>query len=631
MRRAATLIRFAMHAGKLILLTLVVVLLAAVAWWRSKEPADPLAARGEVALTPGLDTARLSALRIENVGRQSVVRLERDGQGTWWMVEPLLWRADGAHVRSLIEATERARGTLAEGIEPNDAGLAPPRFVLELIEDRRDGSERRHRIAYGASDIGGTRVFARLGELASGPLVRAPAAAIALLDLPVNEYRERRLLDVAWSDVIRFARRGSLVPPSAEAPIEGDRPGAPRALDLEAEPETLGWFATQPVRVGLDPQAVGLLLRAATQLRARGFYADAPTDLAQLGLEPPLFTMEFEVRGEEPFEIHVGNPVGDDAPTFDERNWLARLAGRPNVVRLEGLDVRLLASPLAYLVDHQLARFDRNGTRAVTVELDGLRVELNRLGERWTVRVGAGEDSGHRPADAGRVGDLLTAIERLELLGYPWLAEPGGGPQDIRTEGRLEVRVAALDGGEDLVLGGAFAARIDVGGVVGRPFRRFGEEAFGLLAEEDLERLLPAPKTLLSTVLLQLVELEQNEVRVEGLGRERSWIRDPSKGHWGAVGTDLEDKRFALLVDSLLTVRAVEFLAPAGDKTEAEPVTLGEPLRVAVRAADGSTRRYTLGKTSVSGAVAVVADVDGARATVAPAVYERLRELLDVR
>ncbi|MBI1380855.1 MAG: DUF4340 domain-containing protein [Planctomycetaceae bacterium] len=616
-----------MHKGKLILLVLAVALLAGLAWWRSERGDDPLAEGSEMALCPNLDVARVAGIRTENTAARQEVRMERDEQGVWWLVEPLEWRADDGVVRQLLEIAQHGRGVPAPDLEPEDAGLSPPKATLEFLERRLDGSERRHRIAFGANDIGPQRMFALVGDPGAGTLVRTSRAPMALLELPVHEFRDRRLVHAQWNQVTALERRGALQLPQDGEAGETEAP-PPWPLDVRAEAETDGWYSSDPVRVRLDPQALGLLLRALTQLRARGFYDDSPDETKSLGLDPPQFELTFELGGGDSFSYRVGHrqlAPDEPIPEFDDLDWLVQLEGRSHVMRLDGLDVRLLASPLEHLVDHQLVRFDRTQARAVTVELDGRRIELVRPFGQWLVP----SEGGGRPADAATVGDLFTALERLELLGFPWLTPQGAGPAVDPgaggVVGRLEVRVDGPDG--ELVLGGEFAAPVEIGGVRGRPYRRLGEVAFGLLAEEDLGRLLPDPSRLLSLELLNLDELRQSEVRASGLGRTRHWVRDPQKGHWTAVGAELEDKRFALIVDALLRVRA-ERMHTASELGERGLV---ETVDVELIAADGTSARYQLGRAPDLDPEGVFVRIDGTLARVAPAGYERLRELLDVR
>lgn len=614
-----------MHSGKLILLVLAVALLAGLAWWRSERGDGPLAEAVDVALCPNLDVARVAGIRIEHTGQRQEVRMERDEQGVWWLVEPLEWRADDGVVRQLLETAQRGRGTPAPDLEPADAGLNPPQVTLEFLERRLDGSERRHRIAFGANDIGPQRMFALVGEPGAGTLVRTSRAPMALLDLPVHEFRDRRLVHAQWNQVTALERNGALTLPAKEGEAEASTAWS---LDLRAEAETDGWYTSLPVRVRLDPQALGLVLRALTQLRAHGFYDDSPEETKSLGLDPPLFEVAFELGGGDNFVFRVGHrqlAPDEPVPAFDDLDWLVQLQGRSNVMRLDGLDVRLLASPLEHLVDHQLLRFDRAQARAVTVELDGRRVEVVRPFGNWLVP----SEGGGRPADAAMVGDLFTALERLELLGFPWIAPDGAGPVVDAAAGgivgRLEVRVDGPDG--ELVLGGEFAAPVDIGGVRGRPYRRLGEDAFGLLAEEDVGRLLPDASRLLSAELLNLDELRQSEVRASGLGRTRHWVRDSQKGHWNAAGAELEDKRFALVVDALLRLRAERM----HEESELGERGLIETVDVELLAADGTSARYQLGRAPNLDPEGVFVRIDGTLARVAPAGYERLRELLDVR
>lgn len=543
-----------MHLRTILALLLLVGALALV-WWRRAEPTLPTTGRP---LFPGVETDRVVALRVESLERGTIVKLERDEAGRWFLTDPLAYPANAGLVDAALQVVRRNEAIEVPGADAEALGLDPPRGILEVTEriGRTGEEERRTRVELGALDVDSRLVFAR----SNGAVVSTRRNLDNLFDRSPDDWRSRSAVDLRPEDAVALRRSGRLrfdaaFPPAAARDAEDDL-----TLAAEMGASAVDWMASEPVRVALDPQAVGLLARGFAYLDVLAFHDDSLDDLSSYGLDDPLMRFElttvdgrseallFGIRPEERASLGT-------SPDLDSVLWLCMREGGRFVWEVGSRDVRLLASPLGNLLDYRLAHGRREDYRRVRLEGAAGVVLLEREGSGWTVSDGAGAA---RPADAGRVEDVLLAIESAELL--EWL--PG---QELGARsGTWEVEGAdgTIQGGE---LGAPFAIEDGERSARGVCLRRRGEEAV-FLAPEDVSALLELRAGELRSLLVHAVDertLAALEVSGPG-GAPVRWERD-STGRWeradrpGVEATELWD-----LLDPLLNLRATRWLeAPA--------------------------------------------------------------------
>ncbi len=625
-----------MHWRKIALLALVVAGLAWLALRGEEEQRALTESRQQIPLLPGLERARIHAVRVERAVEADVFRFERDEGGRWWLVDPLAWRAEPAQVQALLDLGTSSSGVLDSLVGAEGAGLQPPIYEVVYFERLSDGTERRHRIEVGGRDFEQQTLFVRAGALGEERILRTGRAALGLLERPLDEFRDRRLMDAHHGEVQRLVRRGVLVlpprdedgPDEVDGVLDGERdPAAPSELGIafEAVQERGEWFSSSPVRARLDPGAMGLLLRALTQMRAISFLEDREVPLEPFGLQPPMFELEAELARGETVALRFGVSPGELFEPLRRRVWTLNRAGEPEVLGADARDVLLLTRPLAYLVDHRLVRFAREELNEVELDLEGEGVRLRRAIGRWFLVERAEDDSERLPPAADEaVADLAALLERSEVRFYPFLRADGSqelpDPQP-EVHGRLELTLA---GGARA--GFEFGPPHTAGERSGRLVRRFGEQLWGLL-DEDVVRRLPTQRiTYLPRELVRLVEHQQTELIASAGERRRRWLRDEERGQWRASGEVQQDMPFSLLVDALLRPRVRRWLEP-----EEAALPFQRPVRVEILARGGGRAVYELGIIELESGPIPVARLLGDEAAVAEVgrlPHERLSEFL---
>jgi len=582
-----------MHWRTILVLLAALIALGGLLWWqrRSIPPAPP---SPEAALVEGFEQARLWAIEVDHRMRGVQVRLELDDRQQWRIVDPLRGvAADPGLVAGLIEVAKSGRGVLqlesdAAGAEPAAAGagnlreralakvgLAPPRARLVWIERAESGAEQRRVLDLGALDIDGRGVWV----LAQGRLMHTTRALDALLDRGLDDYRERRALDIDPGTVTAL-RRDSAVSAdpftSPGAPFEAQADGIVGGIPV--------WRCERPRALALDPLGVTALLRAVCVLPVLSFVDDAPADLERYGLARPRFSITVELVAGTPRVLDFGRLPGGEALPVADGDWLCRERGSGPVWRVETREVALLAAALENLLDYRLLRVERAAlTRVRITDLSGALepLELRALERRWFL----GEPGVAPRADAGRVEDLLGRLEGTELHAYlPELEAAALAP-----ERRIE-----LWAGDECVsrfeLGAPHAAR----DARGRLVLRDGD-AVPALAEEALHALTdPRAGPWRSREVWKFSELELASFEVAARGRQRRYVRDPADGRWLRDGQrDYQANELEpLWLERLFSVQAAAWLDPG-------PVAeLGEPAVATLTDKVGREHRLRIGRAA---------------------------------
>jgi hypothetical protein len=523
-----------------LLLLVAVLLLGGLAYWQlDREGGDVV--EHEVALFPGVDPARVVALRIEQQSLDAHVRIERQADGSWRITDPEDVPADPARVHHLLGSALPRKATPVPAAEADaeKLGLEPPRAVLEVEEDV-GGTRRRTRLEIGAIDPDQQRVNVRAG----GRLLRTYRDLDTTLARPPEELRSHRVLDVDAREVVELHRRGSVVKPD----------GTLLDVHLDALAEEGVWRATAPMAGALDPMGMSLIATGLSRLTAKAYLDFGAHPLAQWGLDPPEATLVVSTPHGVTRTLRVGRAVRRAGEA-----WACTVEGRPYVYGLDPADVDLLFVGVGDLLDHRLWRVARQAIEAIELESAGRAVVIERARNGWTVRgrrAGEAELGEAVRAETARVEDLLAKLEGHELDGF----DAGTRLPDAEIAGALHVRVA---GGERL--GGVLSAPEEVGGVRSVRFRRDGDEVVGrsdaFLHDVASTRI----ETLHSLMVQELVEVEQRALRISDGGRTRTWTRG-KKGQWVREGGG-EARELVSVLDHLLFLRAERHLVP-GERTE---------------------------------------------------------------
>lgn len=210
-------------------------------------------------------------------------RFERR-EGRWWLVEPLLARADATALDAITNALANLpkEGSIAAGkdLADFDLGADPdaPGGARRLVTFEVAGETRGLRVGR-ATPVGGHRYVARLAD-----------EAIAYVEsFRVNAF-ERNLADLRDRDVFTFASDDV-----ERITIAGPDGGRPIVLGREAG---ANWQILEPFAAKADREAVRQLVSNLAHLRARNF-VDAPEVVDQPLRDETTLRLAWRLAGEE--------------------------------------------------------------------------------------------------------------------------------------------------------------------------------------------------------------------------------------------------------------------------------------------------------------------------------------------
>ena len=583
----------------LFLLVIALGLGAAIFWQLRQE------SRGEhivdVRLFEGVDPARVQTIRIDNIERSTVMRLERDSRGVWYITDPIVYPADAGRVDSLMAdvATGRAMPMPEHQWSAEELGFAPPKIVLEVDELTEDGL-RTHSVEIGAPDLDRVRVHVRM----DGVYYRALRRLYTNLNYSLEEFRSVRAMGIRGDDVVEVHRTGKVL-----HEIDGEE----QDTDFHAYRERTIWRSMGMTEALLDPMDVGVVVFGAAGLKIDRFVEDAPSDLSRYALDDPLVRIELKL-GNGAREVLLLSRIGNRPP------WFAKLESAPHVFRVEEQSALRLLYPFEAMLDTRFCRVRRGDVDALILTDANRELRLERRESGWVAmdRSDGGAWSQPTAADGHRVEVALAQLEALEVQRFEL------NTTFPRESARLAVRIEV--GGE--ALGGRLGPlTADVDGIEGRLFQRDKDEVTAII-DPWLAELAESPLAdFRSTELLSLVETELRGLRLLRAGRALEYERD-GRGIWRAAGESMEAVELLALLDPLLFLRAAEHLAGPGTADAQEPGP-SPPISVSFSHDDGREVTFAvhLGKDEGGdtrseiwfGAARSVARVDD--------LYQRLSEL----
>jgi len=376
--------------GLLLLLALFAGLWAAWRWVEGEE--RRVEADLDRALVEGAHEADVVGVRLESVERDYIAEFRRRADGAGWdMLSPWEARADAGLLASLVSVCLSRRGTVVADADLAGLQLDPPRHEVRLR--LAGGAERRVRV--GRVDLDAQRVWA----WSEGRAMLVLRDLETLTDRMLDEWMSRNLTDLDARQVVRVERRGRHA-----------RDGVEHDLALDAGLSGGEWRLQAPWRARAEPQAIGLLAQLSAGLRVEQFVDLGVRTRAELGLDPPRFTLEATTLRDERARLSFGgNLDGRMLVASDQRPWSG--VAEPDVLELA-------TSPALDFVDLVAWRLPRAQVDEIVVERGGTRTELRRDAAGWSVAQGAaraGFAEPFHPAEEARVQALLRLFEEARF------------------------------------------------------------------------------------------------------------------------------------------------------------------------------------------------------------------------
>lgn len=551
-------------------LVAIVVLLGFVAW-RQLASEEQVRKDSDVLLFEGVDPARVVRIRVEHLPRGLNLVFERDESGRWTMIEPHRAPADQHLIGHLFQTALERRGTPIPAAEANavDLGLEPPRVVLEM-EEAIEGQTRRTRVDLGAIDLDNAHMSVRAGSR----FLRTWRDLDTTLDHELEDFMSHEIVDVSPVEVVEVHRRGKIARPGAAEPVD---------VSFDALLEDGVWRVTSPYSAALDPQGASLLVQGVTVLRVGAYRDFGNRLLSDFGLDPPEISISLGTVSSRNFTLRFGRSGHQEGG-----RWYVSAEGMPYVWQVAGRSVELYAAPIEEFLDHALTRIPVNGADGLSLELDGreLRLWIERANELekpvWKVSERPDRSAPFTAgllADKGRVEDLLGAIARAEFGSFL----PGESLAEPEVRGSFVVQAG------DLRQGGRIGAEVE-GAEGGRAlrFQRTGDSIAGLVEPTLLDLLKTPARDLWRLVVVELVEIEQQELRLARGDASKRYVRG-SKGLWTPPGIEIEARELHGVLDGLMIVRAAKHVAPE------EVGPLADPIEVEATAIGGRKVKFVVG------------------------------------
>jgi hypothetical protein len=619
-----------MHGRTLILLVLLVGVLGAVAFWqKGREEAGTFVLVER--LFPGVETSRITSLRLDHIERSFHLRLERgDGDTPWRITDPIEYPAEPGMVERLLDVVAHHRGGVPMG-DPGTESFDPPRAIVTVEWTGADGVTRESSIEVGPVDLDGDHVLVRsAGAQGPGPVRRTLRNVDTLLARTLEEWRSHRLSRLAPRAVVAFTRTGTVFLPG-----EGGEEDLPETLwlDLFVEREGRGWRMVRPDGVRADGEAVELLVSAVARVEVVNFVADVAESreaLALFGLDQPEVRLDMRDQRGKREVIEFGRAVINGS-------WFARRVGGPHVFEVAHHTVMALTPPSELFMDRRLTRLARErvgklviegargseegelvisrvvGGGAGAVAPGGVVGQGSRSGTGWIVE----QDGVLWPADPQRVSTLLAVLEQAQVERYFRDGElPTETLAAIGDAGRFRLTGGGVTEGG--VFGEVWSGEE---GLAGHLYRRDGDRLACLMPEQVLEALSTSALGLRSPRLVFMEEIWVARLTLQGAGRRRVFEHGRD-GRWREAGGEAEAQEVHPVLDPLLFLRAAAFLEPRGAPA------LEDEIGVTLTGRSGQEVSLTLGR--VGGGTGSEARAPGMRAALdGQALLVALEDLLD--
>ena len=360
----------------------------------------------ETRVLPGLlETSDVSIhkLVVERDKERLVFERRGDDSARWQMVEPFDVAADSSRVEALVHNLKELRLSLDSGaITGSDAtyGLAPPSATLTVWGKNGTSTESADQplahLALGKS-IRGLR-YVRPGE--KGAIEVTDAKMLSLVDLPIDEWRERLVMGVPTFQVktLAITRAGQSIRASRSRRAQ--------------------WRLTSPIVAPADNTKVESLLAAIASLRvtdgAKGFAANDVTDFAPFGLATPEVTVELTTTraSDLPLVLHVGKPV----PGRSDRVYV-RQGDQNDVVTVDSKALAEIPQSTLALRSQRIADIDPAAVTEIDIKSKDLNFTIKKRLGGWVVT-----EPTQEKADTIAVQSLLRQLDSLQTAEF---LEPG--------------------------------------------------------------------------------------------------------------------------------------------------------------------------------------------------------------
>ncbi len=369
--------------------------------------------------------------RIELKHGDETLVLVKLGEERWDMTSPIEYRADPFRAGSLLSTLEFIKEDVLP-IKPDEGeSLDLARFGLA------PGSETASlKLQAGAEQVCEVRVGSLTPDEESFFLWVAGREAVYVVRKHIRDEFTRKVDHFRSTDVAPFEAAEVRKVVLAEA---GNR-------SFEIVKDGGSWKMTHPVADRVAVEALKSLLDDLSMLKAAGFVAGQPAQLAEKGLEPA--TLALSIYSGPEFE-ETTYILGGESPTKGRRYCMKKGSGFLLTVteedaaklKVKGVDMR----------EPRLATVEVDDINDISITRPGGALAMKRANFKWTIT-----EPEEFPADPLTIKDALQHVKDTEIQEFLKADAPFKAAVTVRlthkAEGRAEeFELSGLKGGSDVV------------------------------------------------------------------------------------------------------------------------------------------------------------------------------------
>jgi hypothetical protein len=366
-----------------------------------------------------LDVKQDDIAKIELKYADRDIVLERDKDKPWRLVKPIGAAADQSQVNNLAHAIAESVLVRTVDEKPDDLapfGLKPPTTTITLTTF---DNKTIPAIEVGKSTPIGFNAYVRLSN--SPAVLLTEGAFAAGMNKTVNDLRVRDLMAFKLGDVQKL-----IITWDNGQTVEIDRDGD-------------NWKIVKPEQYPADDLAVRMALGTLVNARATDFIADAPSSVAQYGLEKPHLTATVVLKNGEQQSMLFGFKQSEQGKSGI---YVRRGERAPVYAVAEYLMTSLDKSALDFR-NKTLVKVDPETVDTIRIKQGAGEFSLKRVGTNWSV-VANGKTS---DADIPVVERVLNQFRNLK--GQSIVADPMPSAQPFGLDSpAVEITLIGKDGKE---------------------------------------------------------------------------------------------------------------------------------------------------------------------------------------
>ncbi len=325
--------------------------------------------------------------RIELVRADETVVCVKDSNGEWQMEQPLRYKADKSQLRSFcsrFESLDSKRILKGEGIDEKkieEFGLKKPRVTARFrIKDNEEG------IALGDETPLGNNVYSQV--LGQRDVYILAKTIFNNLNKSANNLRDKGVVEFEIDDLVKAeVKRGKET--------------------IEFTQEEGEWRLNKPIKGLGDPNKISGMLRKIKNLRVKEFISDGPKNLAEFGLDEPLYELAlWSKEDQSPKTVLFGK--------WAEKNTVyAKIGGGDTIFTVNDKALAELKLKPEEFRDRSLTHLSSDSIKNIKIEKGAKKLVMAKDGAKWKL-----EEPERENVETAQVRDLLRQLSELKAGGF---------------------------------------------------------------------------------------------------------------------------------------------------------------------------------------------------------------------